>query len=165
MCILENNLLLNERWNRVLSCALWEQRLSDCRFDFDWLGCYVRDNTLYYTTPRDSKKMILLCLNLTPYISQVSLISYFQWDFVPSPSNNTVQRWHHLHARCATPPPPKAAPFAIQPRIAQRPAKRMTGRSTKLYANLSPPSRNAHQHHTNWFSFFPLLRNTQNLSG
>jgi hypothetical protein len=36
----------------VLSCALRAQRLLDSRLDFDWLGCFLRDNALCYTTTR-----------------------------------------------------------------------------------------------------------------
>jgi len=111
------------------------------------------------------KKMILLCLNPNTYLSLLFLISYCQPSSLPLPSTRTVQRWRHLHARCATPPTRKAALFVIQPRIAPRPAKGPTGRSTKSSANLSPHSLDAHHHHTNWHFFSPRPQKPQKLSG
>ena len=109
--------------------------------------------------------MILLCLNPNTYLSLLFLISYCQPSSLPLPSTRTVQRWHHLHARCATPPTRKAALFVIQPRIAPRPAKGPTGRSTKSSANLPPHSLDAHHHHTNWHFFSPRPQKPQKLSG
>jgi hypothetical protein len=64
----------------VISRALQELRLSDSLLGFDWMGCYLCDNTLCYTTPRDLKNMILLCLNPNPYLSLLFVISYCQWE-------------------------------------------------------------------------------------